>query len=162
MRQAAGQSAYEASVIDTIGRLIETGQANWLQACAKCGEPCQRHVDVHVLCETTWKRGKSRAGSWAFALFSILFLPFGWLIALCTLGNSQGESRQLGHVRTVSLPLGTCPEHETHLLQSARAYELQSLLLEVPIYTDLFEEYPQAKVTGARPADRRTYLENSN
>ena len=80
LREAVGQGSFEAGIVDTIRRMISEGKLPPTRECALTGRLTDDVAEIQVECERVWKRGPGR-GRWSFAIFSLLFLPFGLLWA---------------------------------------------------------------------------------
>jgi hypothetical protein len=145
LRQLAGQGAYEAGTIDTINRMIREGELPYGDTCAISGYPTKDSYNLYVQCESGWINGRYKI-RYLSAIFSILLLPLG--IIHLTLGKSlfAKEYQHRGHERGIYIPLRVRKEyhHKLHRIRSQR--KLRKLLCTVPIYANLFDEFPGARV----------------
>lgn len=151
LRQLAGQGAYEAGTIDTIVRMVRDGELPSGDTCAISGLPTSDSYELYVQCESRWIKGPG-TGQYLFALLMIVFLPF-WIIWF--VGNTlfDKEHRELGRDRGVYTPLRIREEHHQQLRRMRSQAKLRKLLRAVPIYEQLLDEFPQAKVT-VQPKDQ--------
>jgi hypothetical protein len=150
LRQTTGHEAYETGTIDTINRMIRDDQLPSGDTCAICCAPTRDFYDLYVQCESKWIRGPG-IGRYLFAAFSILVLPFWilwYLLAHALLDEERVES---GRERGVSVPLRVCNSHHSQLRRTRSQRRLRKLLRPVPIYMQLLEEFPCAKITPEPP-----------
>lgn len=144
LRQRIGLAAYESGTIDTIHRMIGTGEL-------PCGSECvisgMRTTDVFVVrveCERTWIKSPDNDSLLA-ALF-LLIMPF-WLLWLAVERTLANEPRQeLGRDTHVDVPLRVHCDFHAQLRKTKSQRELKKLLGTVSIYAKLLDEYPHAKI----------------
>jgi hypothetical protein len=137
-----GRDAYEAGVINTIERLIRTGQLPYGDTCALSGWPTKDIFELLVECERPWVK---RVGGTA--------LPLQILVALISpiLLFWRGEVRAETHGREtmIRVPLRVRQEHHGRLRRTRSQRKLRRLLRTVPIYARLLDEYPEAYISSA-------------
>ena len=144
LRQRIGQGAFESGTIDTIHRMIDTGELPSGNECVISGMRTTDAIVVRVECERRWIKGPSK-GRFLFVLF-VLLLPF-WMIWLAVAKTLSDEPRQeLGRDTDVELPLRVHCDFHAQLRKTKSQRELKKLLRTVPIYAKLLDEYPHAKI----------------
>ncbi len=144
LRQRIGLAAFESGIIDTIHRMIDTGEL-------PCGSECvisgMRTTDVFVVrveCERKWI--KEPANGSLLAVLFLLIMPI-WLIWLAVEKTLANEPRQeLGRDTHVDVPLRVHGDFHAQLRKTKGQRELKKLLGTVPIYAKLLDEYPHAKI----------------
>ncbi len=137
LRTATGKAAYKPTVIEAIERLTREGDLPFSETCALCGMPTSDSIELYAECERARYRPPSVVPWW------LLWLPWApviWLMSkfLPLPGETQG--RDTG----VTLPLRVCKRDQGRLPRNQR--KLRDLLRPVPIYEQLLEEYPRARI----------------
>jgi hypothetical protein len=147
LRQTAGQEAYEAGTIETINRMVRTGELPSGDTCAFSGLPTVDSYNPYVQCESTWLKESRSERPW-FAILAFLFLPFrilGWLLRS---SRVEEEPRVMGRDRGVSTPLRVRGEHQPQLRRTNQS-KLREMLRTVPIYATLLDEFPKARIIAS-------------
>lgn len=144
LRQRVGLAAYESGIIDTIHRMVNTGELPYGNECVISGMQTTDAFVLRVECERKWIKG---AGKRRFLfLFLLPLLPF-WLIWLAVAKTLADEPREeLGRDTSVDVPLRVHCDFHAQLRKTKSQRELQRLLRTVPIYAKLLDEYPHAKI----------------
>lgn len=103
LRQRVGLAAYESGIIDTIHRMVNTGELPYGNECVISGMQTTDAFVLRVECERKWIKG---AGKRRFLfLFLLPLLPF-WLIWLAVAKTLADEPREeLGRDTSVDVPL---------------------------------------------------------
>lgn len=151
LRQAAGQGAFEAGIVDTVRRGIATGELPSIRQCALTGEVTDDTVEVLVVCERKWLRGPGKR-RWAFAILTVLFLPFWPLWILLSWALLDEKREELGRNTVVRLPLRVRGDQRVQVMRLSQR-RLRRLLRMEPVYAKLLEEYPGATMRVARSCD---------
>ena len=146
LRQNAGQGAYEAGTIDIIRRMISTGDLPTGQVCALSGDPTSDCYELFVQCESSWMKGPG-SGHFAAVILLFLLMPF-WFVWMA-IGKSMldEERREVGHNRGVTIPLRICNRCHEKLRRTRSQWKLRRLLRTVPIYAQLLQEFPYARIS---------------
>lgn len=145
LRQLAGHKAYETSSIDTINRMIRDGELPFGDTCAISGLLTSDSCNLYVQCESMWIKGPGFFHH-LFVAFTMLAFPF-WIIWVLLGWALLDERREeVGRDRSVCTPLRICQEHHRRLRRTRSQSKLRKLLRTVPIYAQLLDEYPQAKI----------------
>jgi hypothetical protein len=127
--------------------MISEGTLPPTRECVLTGRVTDDIVKIRVECERVWKRGPGK-GRWAFAVFSVLILPFWPVWALLSWALLDERREDLGHNIVVQLPLRVCGECHSRLRRLSQR-RIRRLLREVPVYAQLLAEYPGARVSVA-------------
>ncbi len=147
LRESAGQGAYESGVIDTINRMIRDGELPHGDTCAVSGLPTSDTYRLYVQCESRWIRGPGKL-RYLFTILAILFSPFRIIGGLLGKSLLDEERRELGRDRGVYTPLLVRKEYHEQLRRTRSQSKLRRLLRTVPIYADLLDEFPGARITA--------------
>ena len=135
LRRAAGLPDYEMSAADKVKQLCATGELPSGDHCARCGCGTLEVLLVGIECERPFG-----TGYWE-TVVKLLFYPLGHLSQQ---DYRYGES--VGRELTVEAPLRMCHGCQEKLRGRFRKRELVGLLRKVPVYDELFREYPGAAV----------------
>ncbi|MEZ6088508.1 MAG: hypothetical protein R3C05_10875 [Pirellulaceae bacterium] len=145
LRRLAGQGAYEAGVIDTINRMIREGELPFGDTCVISGLPTADSYDVYVQCESKWIKGPGPL-RYLFVILTILFMPFWMIWAVIGRALVNEEPQELGRDRGIYIPLRARQEHHQRLRRTRSQSKLRKWLREVPIYAQLLDEFPDARI----------------
>ena len=143
LRELAGKGAYEAGVIDTINRMVGSGELPPGQVCAVSGEPTDDVIDLFVEAERVSQVGNSVA---QMALVAVLCSPI--LAAAMTLK----APRDVGRETLVLTPLRVAAKYHRRVSTSSQR-RLKRWLRTVPVYSQLLQEYPRARIVFHAPGD---------
>lgn len=141
LRRSSGQSDYESGIVSTIQRMIARGELPWGGTCAVSEFPTNDVVYFSVQCEEVWIKG-GRQPWWVDVLiggFTLLFFHF-WN------RRKQEEAEHLGRDLRIELPLRVSSDQAAILRRWAGQRRLKRLLRTIPIYSQLLDEYPAARV----------------
>jgi hypothetical protein len=124
-----------------IEHMIATGALPDGDCCVECGRDTPEHVVIIAECERVWVRG-GEAPLLVQVLWNLFLSPLGifaW----------QGERYEAhGNDTILPLPLRICGNCCTHL-RSDEA--LRRYLRKTPVYADLLDKFPKAKLSLSRP-----------
>jgi hypothetical protein len=138
LRKTAGLGAYESGTIDTIRRMLEHGELPWGETCAESGRPTDDIVQFSVQCEQIHV-AKDRAGLVFWV--GLIFGPF-WLLLAARSKDRENHGRET----VVEIPLRVCGEFHRKLARWGSQRKFRRLLVTVPVYARLLEEYPTATI----------------
>jgi hypothetical protein len=143
LRELAGRGAYEAGTVDTIIAMIKRGALPAGSACAVSGAATNDVIDLYVEAERIYVGSDRSAYAWLGLLISpILFA-----------GLFQKPRPDVGRETIVPAPLRVAARHHLRVRRASQR-ALKRWLRSVPVYAQLLEEYPRARVHGKRPAGR--------
>lgn len=145
LRLLAGQGAFETNSIDRINRLKQIGELPRGTICLECGRRGDEIGELIVQCEKSYKVEADCKNDMQSLLriFFGLLVPFDMLMLLLRRQPTHEVDREYGHDRSVIVPLPLCEEHKSQLSsKSQRA--LRAMLVAVPEYAQLLEEFPRA------------------
>lgn len=148
LRQMMGQTAYQVGIVGEINRMIRDGELPWGDTCAISGLQTSDSYKICVQYEFTWAKGP-RNKSYLYLFFILLLLPiwFIWLFVLLIYkAVSEEESKILGHEKEVWIPLRVRKEYHDRFGRTRSQHKLRRWLRTVPVYDQLFREYPKAKI----------------
>lgn len=145
LRQLAGQEAYETGTIDTINRMIRDGELPFGDTCAISGLPTSDSCNLYVRCESMWTKGPGFFRH-LFIIITCVALPCTIVWALLGWALLEERHEEVGRDRSVCVPLRVRQEHQRRLRRTRNQAKLRKMLRTVPIYAQLLDEYPQAKI----------------
>jgi hypothetical protein len=151
LRELSGKGAYDAGVIDTINRMVRSGELPAGDRCALSGEPTGDTIELYVQAEKVSEVGASVAGA---ALVAVLCSP---ILALAMVINPR---REVGRDTTVATPLRVAGKYHRRLSRSGQR-ALKRWLQSVPIYAQLLKEYPHSRVVLRVPGELKLPSESS-
>ncbi len=107
---------------------------------------CATATEGVLCCTTECERAHVTGGRpwWAYLLG---FLTLGWLGAAAVYASAGGE-QEWGTDRIFPLPLRVCASCQRRLNGTA---ELKAALCRVPVYRELLEKYPNARIEVSSP-----------
>lgn len=147
LRQFAGEEAYETGVIDTIHRLIRSGELPSAENCVISGIRTAHTCELYVQCESSWMKGGEDGSGPKVVTFLALLAPIFLIrLLLYSLVWSKEEPTQMGRDRGIYVPLRVHEQFAEELRQIRSQAKLRELLSSEPIYATLLEEYPRAKI----------------
>ena len=144
LRQAAGQDAYVTNAVEAIRIMVAQGELPPGPNCMICHSPTGIVFNCEVVCEEAWIRRRGRSNRFLAGL-ALMFAPF-WLTLALRHGRDPNEPDKQGHDVKLRVPLRLCGACRSSLGGLRRARAIKRLLRQVPIYKQLLEEYPDAKV----------------
>lgn len=103
---------------------------------------CGLATDGVVTCTTECERARVESGRPSWWAYLLGLLTFGWL-GVGAVHALAGEAREWGQDRIFPLPVRICPACRPRLSGPAEA---KGVLLRVPLYRDLLEKFPHARV----------------
>ena len=146
LRQAAGQGAYITNAVEMINKMLAQGELPPGPDCMICHSPTRATFTCEVVCEKAWvmRRGPGESNAFLTGL-ALAFAPF-WLALTLLAKRDRNEPDVRGRDVTVRVPLRLCGACRRSLGGLRRPRAIKRLLRQVPIYAQLLEEYPGAKV----------------
>jgi hypothetical protein len=135
LRERAGLPPYNIAPEVLVEHLLAAGELPPDDRCVECGTPTDGVVPVRVECERTFVR-QSGGFSWKELL---LF----WLLPISIFFLQRREVREYGRDKIYRLPLPVCGGCRGRL--SGRT--VRERLSAVPVYEQLLDKFPDAKVT---------------
>jgi hypothetical protein len=154
LRRAQGMDAAESSIRDTIARMIREGSLPPGACCAATGMPTDEIMLFDVHCEQSYVKG-SASRKWGIALAILGFfvcLPvavFMWLIGRDLYGT---PIERVGRDVVITVPIRIARDSQAAVSRSSQS-RLKSLLSSVPIYKQLLEFYPAARIHPRSPTN---------
>jgi hypothetical protein len=143
LRELSGKGAYEASVIDTINRMMHMGELPAGDRCAVSGETTGDEIELYVQAEKVSEVGTSVA---AAALVAVLCSP------ILALAMAIKPKREVGRDTTVATPLRVAAKYHRRVSRSGQR-ALKRWLRSVAIYDQLLKEYPHSRIVFHVPCD---------
>ena len=146
LRQAAGQHAYVTNTVEAIRKMLAQGELPPGPNCMICHSPTRATFTCEVDCEKAWavRRGPGESNPVLTGL-ALAFVPF-WLALALLAKRDREEPDTRGRDVTVRVPLRLCGPCRRSLGGLRRPRAIKRLLRQVPVYAQLLEEYPGAKV----------------
>ena len=135
LRRLAGQQSYDIGIADKLRYMFADGKLPPNNACVLCDAKTANILQCTVECERPHTKGR---GFWATVLLGI-FAPV-WV--LVSLNREYMNPEVFGQELIVNTPLPLCPECEAKA--KPRKRNIGELLRRVPLYDQLFQEYPNA------------------
>jgi hypothetical protein len=152
LRELSGKGAYEAGIIDTINRMVASGELPAGDRCAVSGEPTSEAIDLFVEAEQVSQIGTSSGFA---ALLAAIFSP---LVAAVMMLQPP---RDVGRDTTVLTPLRVSAKRHKRVLRSGQR-ALKRWLRTVPVYAQLLKEYPRARVVFDAPGKLKSFREDAD
>jgi hypothetical protein len=147
LREMAGKGAYEAGTIDTILRMLRTGELPAGERCAVSGDLTRDCVDLYVQAERLyWPRDASRGRWLVLVALALVTSPVVAFLA----GRRDRNRLPQGRETIVPTPLRVSAMHQGRLRWASQR-RLKRWLRSVPIYAQLLAEYPRARVCIGEP-----------
>ena len=143
LRRSAGESPYPQNTIEKIRAMIHNGELPSGEVCPFSGRPADDTILLHVQCERSWVRGSDASDTDTKILYVLLF---GWIGALFA-SRKTGPRQEMGRDTSVDVPVRIASSVRAKLLGTRRQSALKALLKQTPIYAQLLEEFPAARVT---------------
>jgi hypothetical protein len=150
LRRWAGQAAYEGSIVDSIKQMVAQGEVSSGGRYARCQMPTTSSENLHVVCESVRVSQLADGGTTASVLMMILMpiimLPFHLTHLLWHSATVESPTKETGRELVVRVPLAVCPDCRKPVRRLTNQPQLHALLRTEPIYCELLDEYPDAKV----------------
>lgn len=142
LRMGAGQAAYEVGLPGKIRRMIATEELPWGDFCAYSGRPTKDAIDFLIECERSYSGSPGRGIS-SFPILTSIVNILGSVMF-----NIHIEEVLEVHGREVVLqvPLRVSSEWHEKVRRIKSRRRLREMLRTVPVYAELLDEYPDAKI----------------
>jgi hypothetical protein len=137
LRRRAGQACYDTHISDKIIAMHAQGLLPEELTCARCGRDTPGILNCSVECERPYSHGR---GFWSTVLLGLLS-PW-WMLGV--LSRDYKHSEVHGREVVVQTPLRMCPECAAQVHQQTSS--ARDILQRIPLYAQLFREYPKADV----------------
>lgn len=140
LRVKAGLPPFHVSPEVMIPHMLVNGELPGTKKCAKCGVETVELVRVIAECERKFFR-KGGGFNWPLFFVTAIFSPlvfFRW---------EHRTVEELGRDKTLLLPLAICSRCRGWL---RGRWRIKETLKTVPIYRELLDKFPKAKVTIRR------------
>jgi hypothetical protein len=135
LRRQAGKQSYEVGIADKLRYMFADGELPRDNVCVECGSKTSNVLECSVECERPYTKGR---GFWGTVLLGI-FAPV-WILGL--LNREHKNPEVFGEELIVKTPLPLCPKCIATV--RPRKKNIRDLLCRVPLYDQLFQEYPNA------------------
>jgi hypothetical protein len=147
LRRLAGKAEYVTNIVEELRLRLSRGENPAGKQCLCCGVFTDELQSCEVVCEQPWnvtaKEGKS-------TMLSLLLMGMGALFGylLFFRQHEAPETEPVAHGRetVIRLPMPVCADCQRLRGDLRRPVALRRMLLEVPDYRKLFEEYPGATI----------------
>jgi hypothetical protein len=146
LRISKGLDASETNVRDTIARMIREGSLPWGQCCAATAMPTTDLMLFDVECERSYVKG-SASRKWGTVLLVMGFFfcfpvaIFMWLIGWDLFNTHEHVGRDV----VIAIPLRVSRDSQAAVKHWPQT-RLKALLSSVPVYQQLLQDYPDAKI----------------
>lgn len=138
LRELAGQGRYESGPLDTIRRMIATGELPPGKVCVWTGEPSDDLLDVWVKIPQMERSEVGKESSpWMILLLGFWALPLIWA--------RKGKGFVEASHTVIKLPLRVTLAAQWKV-RSLEAWRLKRLLRKTPEYAELLDRNPLAQV----------------
>ena len=138
LREQAGEVGYKGSPELLVEHHLATGSYPTNGQCVDCLREAEEVLTVELDCERTLEKGGD-SGVFGMLLTMLLFLPLGLFVYF----RRRERGRQIGQDRVYRLPLEMCGPCRHVVRKNA---DVRERLLKVPVYRQLLEKYPRAKI----------------
>lgn len=146
LRQQVGQSAYEARIADMVQARVAAGELPIRGRCAICGTEANDTLDLYVECEQPVLKNSV---AWYTIVLGAIFLSLQSLFLLLHWRAHDEPLSESGRDTVVRTPLCVDAKCGTRLRRAGQARLRQPLSSE-PLYQQLLQEYPGARVVVPR------------
>lgn len=147
----SGKDAYVTNPIEAIRKLQRNGQSPAGNHCLLCGSRSPAIYRCDAACETTHVKHGSTDSNAIPQLLSFLF--FGWIIGTLIASRAGARDTEVhGHDVGVTFDLPVCDACAATSGKPTRIAVAKNLMLQVPAYRELLEQYPDLKLTVKRIA----------
>jgi hypothetical protein len=143
LRQRAGLPVPGLSPEKVVETLLLAGKLPQEDACVLCGITTEGVLCCTTECERAYVQSSQPPWWWLVLSVFLNLLPFGW-IGDVIVSPGSGEESEWGTDRVFPLPLRVCADCQ-HLLTDPCL--MKEALNRVPLYRQLLEKYPEAKIT---------------
>jgi hypothetical protein len=146
LKSAVGECTLNA--FERIGVMIAKGELPSGDVCLYSGRLANETMFFHVQCERPHVRGADNWSIGKTVVFVVsMVLLFGWIVvAIAWALRSRSHPREeLGRDISLALPLRINSDVHDEVARM-NSWQLKKLLSRVPIYEELFREYPRAVV----------------
>jgi hypothetical protein len=138
LRLQAGLPPYSISPEKMIEHLLLAGQLPGTRACSKCGTPTDSTIPVSADCERRWTQQPG-----CFSTVVVFVLAPIWLFILWW-WREKDQARSYGEDKVFKLPLPICALCDPKVRGQK---VLKQCMSAIPVYRELLEKFPEAKVT---------------
>ncbi len=135
LRQESGQQAYDVSTAEKLRYMFADGDLPPNNVCVQCGCETSDVLQCSVECERPHTKGR---GFWG-TFFLGLFAP---LSVFHSIHQEYQNPEVFGRELIVDTPVPMCSKCQIDL--RPRKKTVRELLCRVPLYGQLFQEYPDA------------------
>jgi hypothetical protein len=135
LRRLAGKQSYDVAIADKLRYMFADGELPPDNACVLCGAETPNILQCSVECERPHTKGR---GFWGTVLLGIFAPVWVLVLLICEYKDAEVFGREL----IVTTPLPLCPECAANA--QPRKHNVRELLRRVPLYDQLFQEYPNA------------------
>jgi len=134
----AGKGAYESGILDTIRRMVQSGELPTGDMCAVSHAPTADTIDLEILVPKFFKNeeGRDRIALLLFGLWGILYLA----LFRRTTVEEEGAS-------SLRVPLRVAARYHRKVRGMSQR-RLRRLLRSVPVYATLLDENPHSRVSA--------------
>ena len=144
LRELAGRDAYETGPVDVIRNMFRRSELPSGGRCAVSGIATQDVIHLYVEAERVYAGSDERVYAWLGLLISPILLA----------GMFQKPRPDVGRQTLVPTPLYVAAQHHGRVSHAGQR-ALRKWLRTVPVYAQLLEAYPVARVlVGTVPEDR--------
>lgn len=142
LRATVGTADDFGSVLERVRRRIKLGKLPCNEICPITGGPATATAWFEILCEREWSRrtGVNDGQAILFAIFG------GWLGILFAIMRGDGTRETLGSDVSLTAPLRLSPSGADQVGSMRSQRSLKRAFSMTPIYKQLLQAYPQAKV----------------
>ena len=149
LRELSGKGAYEAGIIDTIHRMVASGELPAGDRCVVASEPSDDVFELYGEAEQVSQIGTSVAQA---ALVAVLCSP------VLAIAMALKPIRDVGRSTIVLTPLRVCAKHQPRVLRASQR-ALKRWLRTVPVYAQLLNDYPRARILFEAPGEMKSFTE---
>ncbi len=136
------QTRFQNTFLEQVRSRIKLGKLPCNELCPITGGPATATAWFEILCEREWSRrtGVNDGQAILFAIFG------GWLGILFAIMRGDGTRETLGSDVSLTAPLRLSPSGVEQVAAMRWQRSLKRAFSTTPIYRQLLQAYPQAKV----------------
>jgi hypothetical protein len=139
LRRQSGQDV-TANPVLMIERLMAKKELPPGKDCSRCGRDSTETVVFVAECERRWIK---QPGKWDWLAVAVFSVPIALFTHLWVRQQRVQDTHQFGRDIVLDLPLRLCPACRA---ESRTPSEIAKALRTVPVYAQLLDRYPEAKI----------------
>ncbi len=138
LRESSGKGRYESGITDTVQRMVQTGELPGGHTCAVSGKPTDDVIELEIFMPRFFKGQEDPRKAPLIIMFGIWSLIYLALVQRTQFAEEGGTA--------VQVPLRVARRSHKKVRRMSQR-RLKQLLRTVPVYAQLLEENPDARIS---------------